>query len=317
MLEKTHIAFAPVVQLDDWISLEEPTPGSRDKLTVINPANGNYYIFKLPKRQREHQIWSELIASYIAGDLLGWDVQTVEIAMLNGRIGNLLGYIYRPGTLEGFEDNFIEGWQYCIEVDPNYDVVKGTRHTLKLLRIVYDRVLGNAVERRDFYDFWSRALALDTLISNTDRHAENWAVVESPSGEARMSSLYDNGNSLGCGIERAGLAKAFDENDCLSKSHLDKQRKNGRHHLRLVEGDKRGGCFEEVCIEFLKMYPEGRYWFENAANVDVGRVGRLMDDIVSLNCHDDPYRLSSRRCRHVIAMLNIGVKRIKNVLSMV
>ncbi|MCY4314568.1 MAG: hypothetical protein OXC66_00460 [Roseovarius sp.] len=79
MLEKTHIAFAPVAQLDDWISLEEPTPGSRDKLTVINPANGNYYIFKLPKRQREHQIWSELIASYIAGDLLGWDVQTVEL----------------------------------------------------------------------------------------------------------------------------------------------------------------------------------------------------------------------------------------------
>ncbi|SLN39102.1 hypothetical protein ROA7450_01857 [Roseovarius albus] len=315
MLDSKFITFKPIAQVDSWDRTEEVPTGSREKLTVIEPETGKHYIFKYPKEDREHQLWSELLASFIAGDLLGWDVQTTTIGQFEGRYGNLLGYVFEPGSKTASQELFTEGWSLCTQVDPDFDVDKGTRHTLPLLLRVCDEVLvpDYGITRTEFLDFWSRALALDMLISNTDRHAENWAIVTGPGG-SRMSALYDNGSSLGCGIDQVGLSRAFDEKGQLKKAHLNQQRRNGRHHLRAAEPNKRGGFFEDVSKKFLSIYPDGRHWFESAGAIEITAVCHLMDSISVNSGIEEPYFLSEKRRQHIYNMLNIGVERIKNTL---
>lgn len=172
------------------------------------------------------------------------------------------------------------------------------------------------ISRDDFLDFWGRALALDTLISNTDRHAENWAVVRSPDG-ARMAALYDNGSSMGCGIDQIGLGRAFEKSGQIKNGHLQRQRQNGCHHLRLKGPAKRGGSFEEVSVAFLSGHSEGRRWFEAAADIDIGAIRALMDHIATVLPLPAPHGLCEMRRQHICAMLQIGVERIRNVLCRV
>lgn len=310
------VFFDPIQNLDNWDFAEEAVPsGSREKKTLIEPHTGSHFIFKYPNEKREHQVWSELLASFIAGELLGWDVQTTGIATLNGRIGNLLGYIFEPGTKTAAQEVFTEGWSLCAQVDPEYDLKRGTRHTLPLLMRVCDEVLVPiyGMERNVFLDFWAKALALDTLISNTDRHAENWAVVQSSSA-VKMAALYHNGSSLGCGLDTVGLDRAFDESENLKESHINRQRSRGRHHLRFDAPSKDGGLFEDLCIKFLEIYPQGRHWFEGAEALDINAVCDLVDSLSKVTDLAEPYFLSERRQQHICATLQISVERIRNVL---
>ena len=309
------ISWTPIVDLDKWPQTEEYPTGSREKVTLIDPGTGRHYIFKLPKERREHQIWSELLASFIAGDLLGWEVQRASIAQRKGRLGNLLEFVYEPREMNAVQETFTEGEKLCKQVDPEFDVEKGTRHTLPLLERVCDDVLvcEFGMARKDIMEFWARTLAFDSLISNTDRHAENWAIITGQSG-SRMAPLYDNGSSLGCGFDEVGLNRAFDKNGEVKPAHINKMRKKGRHHVRIQSACSRGSKFEELCTAFLARFPEGRQWFEEAGEVEIDAVSDVMASIRKETSLSDPHQLSKRRQAHIYAMLQMGTERLKNTL---
>lgn len=313
--EYLHISTCSASKVDHWERAEETPTGTREKFTLIEPGTVNHYIFKYPKERREHQIWSELLASFIAGDLLNWEVQHAGIAVLDGRPGNLLRYIYNPKKTGIGQEIFLEGYWICKEIDDEFDRIKGTRHTLPLLLRVCDKLVSElGIERDCFLDFWARAFALDCLISNTDRHAENWAVVVRQN-TVRMAPLYDNGSSLGCNIDQVGLDRVFDNRGNVLDSHLVKQLKNGRHHVRATKPCKHGSHFEEVCGEFLVHYPKGKFRFEEAENANIDAVDELMDSIRRRSAFEPPYCLSIRRQEHICAMLQVGKERIRNILN--
>lgn len=327
------VSVDQVFVVDNWIRAVQSTTGTREKRALVSPDRKETYLFKFPKVGLEHQIWSELFASFIAGDLLGWEVQHAGIGTLEGKYGSLLRYVYVPTDPELLQvhepgvivTTLVEGWNYCIELDQEYDPKQGTRHTLPLLLSIHDQVLDNEasmlaaiISRREYMDFWARTFAFDTLISNTDRHAENWAVIVTRDGAhrtAQMAALYDNGTSLGCGIDRVGLRKRFDAHGEIRMSHLKHLRKNGRHHVRLQVPGKRGAHFESICSAFLKAYPEGRCFFEAAAKVDVDSVRDFMADTAKRLQLPEPYTLTAQRQQHIYAILQIGLQRIHSVLE--
>ena len=309
----SHISLEVEGNLDSWEVAEEPPPGSREKRTLIRSTDGAHFIFKYPKNRREHQIWSELLGSFVAGDLLGWEVQHAALGILKGRPGNLLSYIYQADSEYG--EQFIEGWQLCKEIDPEFDVDEGQRHTFPLLLRVYDEVISKryGINRTDFMEFWSRAFALDTLISNTDRHAENWAIVASPSGD-RMAPFYDNGSSMGCEYESRGLKKCFGQDGQVKPAWINHFRDRGKHHVRLDRPAKRGATFESLCHRLLDAYPEGRAAFEHAANADIEAVRILTHDIIRRIELPEGHGLTERRAQHMQVVLKIGVDRLTNIL---
>lgn len=311
----SRITLSVIPDVGTWDRAEERPTGSREKVTVIEPDHGTYHIFKFPKPDREHQIWSELLASYIAGDLLGWEVQHTGLGIEGGRVGNLLEYVFEPGRKGHMQETFTEGWNFCKQVDPSFDFDKGTRHTLPLLVDVCDEVLVPLyeLERREFLDFWAKAIALDSFISNTDRHAENWAIITGPDG-SRMAPLYDNGSSLGCGLDKNRLEGVFDARGNILADHLDSQRRKGRHHIRATEPSKKGSDFASVCCGILEIHPDGWGFFEQVEALDIDRVAELMVKIKAETALPDPYGLTERRQQHIYAMLQIGMERIKNTL---
>lgn len=307
----THISLEVEGDLDAWEDVVEPKRGSRPKLILKRSTDGAYFIFKRPKNQREHQIWSELLGSFIAGDLLGWEVQHTALGIRHGNPGNLLRYIYRAGS----DEQFIEGWELCKEIDPEFDVDKGQHHTFPLLLRTYEEVISRRhnISRTDFMGFWSRAFALDTLISNTDRHAENWAIIESPSG-ARMAAFYDNGSSMGCGLDAVGLDRCFDKNGQIRPTWITRFRDAGRHHVRLDQPAKHGAFFEPLCHKLLDEYPEGGAAFEHAAGIDLEAVRALTHHIISHVELPESHALTERRAAHIQSVLQIGVERVRNIL---
>lgn len=298
--------------VEHWDTLEERPTGSREKVTVSSPGTGQLMIFKHPKELREHQIWSELIASYIAGDLLGWDVQMAGLGLRHGKPGNLLHYIFNPDAGE----QLVEGWQLCIEVEPSYDIDKGTKHSLTLLaKVASDVLLPRYQITTDlFFDFWARALALDALISNTDRHAENWGIIVGPAGN-RMAPLYDNATSLGCGIDTKGLAKFFNDKGEIVVEQFKRFAANGCHHLRLDSAKKRGAKFEDVISAFLGHHPEKIASFQSVAGLDLTKVLPLLDALQAAKCPDVSHELAARRSQHIYGTLLHGQERVRRVLQ--
>ena len=328
-----HINYDPVVDVSHWEKWGSWNTGVRAKHVLISPETGLFHLFKCPKEHREHQVWSELIASFVAGDLLGWDVQTVRIAKYNdrhgsARYGNLIDYFYEVNPIHQSSDDstavdnerksesFLEGLSLCQSVDLEYDQKKGYRHTLKLLQLVA-AILNQSesgITRNDFMEFWAQAIAFDSLISNTDRHAENWGIIVS-NGRARMAPLYDNGSSLGCGIDNVGLTKAFDDHGKVKQSHIGRQLVNGRHHVRLGAPGKQGAKFQDLGKKILKIFPSGEKWFRQAAEVDVAQVRELLDDIRQVSNTPEPFALSERRCEQICAMLEMGKERLRRIID--
>lgn len=298
--------------VETWGALDERPPGSREKQTVIHPITGKYWIFKYPKDRRAYQIWSELVASYIAGDILGWDVQYVSIGLFDGRSGNLLRYFYDPDNGE----NLIEGWRLCLEVMSEYDTEKGQQHSLTLLEKI--AVL---VERppyqilaANFFTFWARAIALDMLISNTDRHAHNWGVIQVADG-ARMAPLFDHATSLGCGIDPVGLARYFDTAGALKADLLSQFIVRGRHHLRLDVPAKEGASFSDVAAAFLSAHPETRATFEAVAELDLGPVLNLLHALRATGYPNSDCGTVEMRIGLIYAILTRGQDRVRALLA--
>lgn len=308
MPQYKNIDISSIVQIDSWHVLEEELAGSRVKKTVADPKTDKLFVFKEPKPQREAQIWSELIASFISGDMLDWPVQHAQIAMRNGNVGNLLEYIFDPRS-----DRFVPGEQLCKHVDPDFDPVQGKRHTWELINKIHDDFIGydeNGSLRihvsPDYYRFWARTIAFDTLISNTDRHAENWALLFSDKS-GLMAPFFDNASSMGCEVENKGLNKWFARDDIILESKVSNYVKNGCHHLR--DGNNRFK-FESLTKLVLNERPEFRSEFEAIANLNLNPVEGILNDICAMNDVPEVAKMTSRRCVQITRLLQEGQARV-------
>ncbi len=324
MSKYKFIDLSQVINIDGWEIDSTDPGGSRSKKTVFEKDSEKLYIFKEPKEGREAQIWSELIASYIAGDLLGWDVQHSTIAINNGRIGNLLGYIYDKELCV-----FKHGEFFCTAIDQDYDVKVGKRHTWDLINKIADGYM-SAIDkwRENYFHFWARAIALDTLISNTDRHAQNWAIIIKdsslvPGGTDKinetyvtlaMSPLYDSATSMGCDYDAKGLAKWF-QNGKMNPDKLTKHIKKGCHHLR--DSDGKRFPFEILCQRILSEQPQTRAMFESVATLDLSRLNPILKEIMAMKDLPAEAMLSEQQAEVIIALLQAGQNRVKNSLEMI
>lgn len=319
MSKYQYIDISSVIQIDGWDDLEDALAGSRVKTTVANPnaATGeqdSLYIFKQPKPRREAQLWSELIASFIAGDLLGWSVQHTQLAIRGGKVGNLLRYIYEDGS-----ESFFAGEQFCKHVDASFDPEQGTRHTWKLIRRIHDEFLCVDKEgklrphlSKTYNEFWARLIVFDTFISNTDRHAENWALIGG--NEAGwMAPLFDNASSMGCEVDEVSLSKKwFDKHGRIIPSKVQSYAAKGRHHLR---DENYRFKFEDLARQFLKEFPDMRTEYEAVANVSLEPVELLIGDIMSMSQVPDVAKMTPRRAVQIMTLLHEGQARVRRCLE--
>jgi hypothetical protein len=183
--------------------------GTKDKFW-FNHADGNLWLFKY-NRPGHGDDWSEKIACEIAG-ILGLPHAYVELATFEGN----RGVVSRNFTERG-RFPLIHGNELLANIiNPRYpkgQKRKVTEHTVQSVRHILDgawitpRVLDDASaalakEYADIAgianasDLFAGYLMLDALIGNTDRHHENWAIIQ-VGRQYCLAPTFDHASCLG------------------------------------------------------------------------------------------------------------------------
>ena len=194
------------VESENEIQTEEM--GSKAKSWFLIPEeNDAEWLFKRPQREGSGEPWAEKIAAEIAG-LLGIPHARVEFAEYQGIRGSVTENIVpdHHNLIHGnevLESTFL----YQDNRDLNFH---SSAHTLGNIWLALDAIFGLDAVRLDAKNKFAEYLVLDAVVGNTDRHSENWGVLQRQDASRGIESLapsYDHGSSLGHELmeERRGL----------------------------------------------------------------------------------------------------------------
>lgn len=211
-----------------WRAVDAETVGAEEKRWLADRDDVRW-LFK-PVRVRENGTrlgmdWAELIAAELAG-LLGLPHAHVELAVRNG-VEGLVSRSLVPGGFglrDGADQLLDTGAPGFVPFEERTTAERKTRpgHSLpNILRALedVDPPLGGP-EGLTSFDVFTGYLVLDAWIGNTDRHEQNWAVLEPDFGaESRrvLSPTFDHASSLGYGLTEEQRRAWSDDHEALAR----------------------------------------------------------------------------------------------------
>jgi hypothetical protein len=188
--------FRPVVVNVPPEKRKDEQLGSKSKFWFTLPEAESW----LFKRGRVNEDWSEKVAAELAGHL-GLPHAKVELATCDGQPGVISQSFLQKG------DRLVHGNELLFELDTRYPMTgrfHTSQHTVEAIAGALDRFQVGAWSERpdglpgsfDGLDLFLGYLLFDAWIGNSDRHHENWAIVQR--GEQRLlAPTYDHGSSMG------------------------------------------------------------------------------------------------------------------------
>lgn len=229
-----------IKDFSSWLEYEGASEGSgrSEKIWLKNPSNNEIGQFKFPKSEYTTEHISEKVAADIA-QLINIDCMKVELGQYYSREGSLSYRINKEG------ENLIEGVglinKYYPSYDPNtlYDEEKGEYYSLEM--ILY------SLKEYSFQKEIFKILIFDCLIGNTDRHQNNWAILQDKN-DIRLCPLYDNGSSLCCYLLESKLDGYLGNDKVRFQSLVDTK---SRSRIRIDKKNVKEPTHLEV-LEYLK-----------------------------------------------------------------
>lgn len=244
------------------------------------------WLFKLTRTDTGED-WAEKIAEELCL-LLGLPNAHYELAV----------WMEKPGVISpsfvGEEERLIPGNELLFERDPGYPKqAAGARtrvpqHTLDAIATMLDNEAirlpagGDLpVEVRTAWDVFAGYLLLDAWIGNTDRHHENWALVESAAGgraERRLAPTHDHGSSLGRNEPDWKRQRRLETRDVNDTVEAYAARAASKLYLR--PGEARSLSTLEAFQQAMGMTPvASRAWLRRLMEIDPGAVDALFERI--------------------------------------
>ncbi len=276
----------PVFEVDVNAAESTEQLGTKAKFWFLHPQLGRC-LFKV-SRQNTGEDWSEKIAAELCR-LLGLPHARYELAIS----GNMYGTISPSFMPEG--GTLIHGNELLLQLVPGYgDTASSYRvpqHTIDLvlntinnvdinLPIDWDPPRGIDLAAEVFVGY----LLLDAWIGNTDRHHENWALIE------RFTAAIGN-------VPDLHLAPTYDHASSLGRNELDENRQRrlmsrdnnftveayaqrARSALYLNADDRRPLTQLEAFRHAARRYATGAaVWLERLASVSMTEVDILFEQI--------------------------------------
>ena len=247
------------VDVASWHADEEFSvypEGARDKSLFYSPTpvplaflvSNHRYLFKHAFNRYPDQFWAEIIA-YRIGCLLGVGVPPAFVSWDSGTgvCGALIEWFLDfPGEPQ---ERYTAGGDIMTSMIRGYDRKKGRQHNFQAIERYLTLLEKNGVLKRDWLTWWCDTLIFDALIGNTDRHQDNWGLLWTTDGPARMAPVFDNGTSLGNEIfpeKMAGFADA---------RRLNRYVGRGTHHMRWHIADEQPAQHIVLVQRFLEYAP--------------------------------------------------------------
>lgn len=173
--------------------------GTKAKFWFIHPENGDNYLFKIG-REATGENWAEKIACELCSAL---DIPHAEyeLALYKGSHGVITKSFVPEGARLALGNELLSKRVKGYQDVQNY---KSRQHTLRLVQAYLSatdidiRLPNNWVPPHANIlqvDVFTGYLMLDVLISNQDRHHENWGLVLDDA--VYLTPTFDHGSSLG------------------------------------------------------------------------------------------------------------------------
>ncbi len=167
------------IDASDWLELTWYNSGGTRAKKILQDLEGNEFFFKCsekkpakegkPEKHYKYEFWNEIIA-YQLGKLLGLNMLRYDVAVFNGEIGCI-----SPKMTVTDEEQLIEIGRFMTAINSDFlpeNYKTRTEYTFQLLTETLDYF-----RLTQYLPFFFQTLIFDALISNTDRHQENWAFI--------------------------------------------------------------------------------------------------------------------------------------------
>lgn len=221
--------------------------GTRDKVVLKQSKMGKVYFIAKTYENNIGELRSEVCASTI-GRLYNFPVQKTWLCeipnhaklKLKHKLGVLIQLDVRRQRYtkrNQFRENLIHGLALISSVDKNFGKASlAERRRLYTLDIVI-KALRNYTKNKplakSLWDDFFKLMCFDALIGGTDRHYNNWGILEKADDESflRLSPAFDNGVSLLWNMDiirqqfvRDLFTRGYEKKakSCLRKSNRDK-----------------------------------------------------------------------------------------------
>lgn len=197
----------PIFDISHEIIDDYEQMGSKSKFWYTDSKSGLEYLFKSIETQDKHgkpetrigENWAEKIACEIAGKL---DIPHAhyDLAVYRGEQGTISKKFTARGSNMFFGNQLIEH----VVASSGVQLESGQRsQRIDRVSVILDKIIQKVplgwqhTDRiRNAFDVFIGYVMLDTLISNQDRHNENWAMIVGPHG-ASLAPSFDHASSLG------------------------------------------------------------------------------------------------------------------------
>ncbi|NCD12607.1 MAG: phosphatidylinositol kinase [Epsilonproteobacteria bacterium] len=171
--------------------------GTKRKFWFIDDTDDKLKLFKIG-REGTGENWVEVVVSHIC-ELLDIPHAKYEFAIWDGQLGTISkSFVPENGRL-------IHGNELLAKIDKNYPIneYKVRDYSLRTVSIIMKHAsaslpLGYSNEMcSSCFDVFISYIMLDCLISNGDRHHENWGFIVYES-KVYLAPTYDHASGLGC-----------------------------------------------------------------------------------------------------------------------
>ena len=257
------------------------------------------------KRGRANEDWSEKVASECA-HLLGLPHAVVELAVCDGLVG-----ILSPSFLDK-GDHLVHGNELLLQIDRDYPFGQRyhmPQHTLtavlgaleKLAVSVPPRAARDLPVGFDGRDLFCGLLVLDAWTGNSDRHHENWAVIDRR--ERRyFAPAYDHASSLGRNETPLRIATRLAGTD--PRVTVDSYALKCRSALYSSDSATHPMTTIEAARAAMEQRPAAAaFWRSRLQAVDDGRIDGLLERVPAERIADGSRRFAA-------AILRFNRKRI-------
>lgn len=186
-----------VLDVTEWRAGGEEQLGTKPKQWLRDPSD-RLWLWKAATRNasstggyRKGDDWAERIATEIARSM------SIAVALTElAERARLFGTV-SCSVVDAESERLVHGNELLAEVGvAGSDPHDRTGYTLDAVRRSLDGVAGSTPGSQAFECF-AGYLLVDAVAGNTDRHQENWAVIENSKGERRLAPSFDHASSLG------------------------------------------------------------------------------------------------------------------------
>ena len=188
----------PILQVLPENEIQPEGMGSKVKSWYLMPEeNESPWLFKRPQRNDSGEHWAEKIAAEIA-EFLGVPHARVELAEYRGNRGSVTEIISPENYSLIHGNEVLESVDFPLAMEElNFHA---SDHTLENIWLALDRTFESDSACVEAKARFAEYLVLDAVVGNTDRHSENWGILqrqEAPRSIESLAPSYDHGSSLG------------------------------------------------------------------------------------------------------------------------